>query len=47
MEYFEILWSRYAPARHPSDSVLNARTKRRYLDITMDYFEPNQHLLLK
>ncbi|XP_045544900.1 four and a half LIM domains protein 2 isoform X4 [Salmo salar] len=30
-----------------TNSVWDARTKRRYSDITMDYFGPNQHLLLK
>ena len=50
MEYFDIFCHDTRPRMtlcYPSDSVLNARTKRRYLEITMDYLEPNQHLLLK
>ena len=50
MEYFEFFCHDTRPRvtlRYPSDSVLNAQTKRRYLDITMDYLGPNQHLLLK
>ena len=51
MEYLDFFCHELCHARDPDLPFRivswNARTKRRYSDITMDYFGPNQHLLLK
>ena len=47
MEHFDFLSLVPRSRVMPLDSALNARTKRRYLDINMDYFEQKEHFLWK